>query len=144
MDEQVTREPVLLQRIDYDREGHLVLILNQHVTNEWVRDFWGVSDVAFFSGKEPRNFSFNSILKFFQANGYRDPQLTPIPSLGRRWWRTGFEPQRGAQKDWTGSCSSRPPCPLSQSLWTSFTRHWENISQARDSQGCNASGCLSV
>jgi hypothetical protein len=58
MDEQVTREPVLLQRIDYDREGHLVLILNQHVTKEWVRDFWGVSDVAFFSGKEPRNFSF--------------------------------------------------------------------------------------
>ena len=38
MDEQVTREPVLLQRIDYDREGRLVLILNQHVTNEWVRD----------------------------------------------------------------------------------------------------------
>jgi hypothetical protein len=58
MDEQVTREPVLLQRIDYDREGHLVLILNQHVTNEWVRDFWGVSDVGFFAGKEPRNFAF--------------------------------------------------------------------------------------
>jgi hypothetical protein len=58
MDEQVTREPVLLQRIDYDQEGHLVLVLNQHVTKEWVRDFWGVSDVAFFSGKEPRHFSF--------------------------------------------------------------------------------------
>jgi hypothetical protein len=58
MDEQVTREPVLLQRIDYDQEGRLVLILNQHVTNEWVRDFWGVSDIAFCSGKEPRNFSF--------------------------------------------------------------------------------------
>jgi hypothetical protein len=58
MDEQVTREPVLLQRIDYDREGRLILILNQHVTKEWVRDFWGVSDVASFSGKEPRHFSF--------------------------------------------------------------------------------------
>jgi hypothetical protein len=58
MDEQVTREPVLLQRIDYNREGRLILILNQHVTKEWVRDFWGISDVAFFSGKEPRNFSF--------------------------------------------------------------------------------------
>jgi hypothetical protein len=58
MDEQVTREPVRLQRIDYDQEGRLVLILNQHVTNEWIRDFWGVSDVAFFPGKEPRNFSF--------------------------------------------------------------------------------------
>jgi hypothetical protein len=58
MDEQVAREPVLLQRIDYNREGRLVLILNQHVTKEWVRDFWGVSDVAFFSGKEPRHFSF--------------------------------------------------------------------------------------
>jgi hypothetical protein len=58
MDEQVTREPVLLQRIDYDQEGRLVLILNQHVTNEWIRDFWGVSDVAFLAGKEPRNFSF--------------------------------------------------------------------------------------
>jgi len=58
MDEQVTREPVLLQRIDYDQEGRLVLILNQHVTNEWVRDFWGVSDVAFFPGKEPRHFAF--------------------------------------------------------------------------------------
>jgi hypothetical protein len=58
MNEQVTREPVLLQRIDYDREGHLVLILNQHVTNEWVRDFYGISNVAFFAGKEPRNFSF--------------------------------------------------------------------------------------
>ena len=58
MDEQVTREPVLLQRIDYDQEGRLVLILNQHVTNEWIRDFWGLSDVACCSGKEPRNFSF--------------------------------------------------------------------------------------
>jgi hypothetical protein len=58
MDEQVTREPVLLQRIDYDREGHLVLILNQHVTNEWVRVFYGISNIAFFTGKEPRNFSF--------------------------------------------------------------------------------------
>jgi hypothetical protein len=58
MDEQVAREPVLLQRIDYNREGRIVLILNQHVTKEWVRDFWGVSDVAFFSGKEPRHFSF--------------------------------------------------------------------------------------
>jgi hypothetical protein len=58
MDEQVTREPVLLQRIDYDREGHLVLVLNQHVTNEWVRAFCGISDIAFFAGKEPRNFSF--------------------------------------------------------------------------------------
>jgi hypothetical protein len=58
MDEQVAREPVLLQRIDYDREGHLVLILNQHVTNEWVRDFHGISNIAFCAGKEPRNFSF--------------------------------------------------------------------------------------
>jgi hypothetical protein len=58
MDEQVTREPVLLQRIDYDRDGHLVLILNQHVTNEWVRVFYGISTIAFFPGKEPRNFSF--------------------------------------------------------------------------------------
>jgi hypothetical protein len=58
MDEQVTREPVLLQRIDYDREGRLVLILNQHVTNEWVRAFCGISDIEFFPGKEPRNFSF--------------------------------------------------------------------------------------
>ena len=58
MDEQVTKEPVLLQRIDYDREGRLVLILNQHVTNEWVRAFCGISDIAFFPGKEPRNFSF--------------------------------------------------------------------------------------
>ena len=41
MDEQVTREPILLQRIDYDREGRLVLVLNQHVTNEWIRAFWG-------------------------------------------------------------------------------------------------------
>ena len=58
MDEQVTREPVLLQRIDYDREGHLILILNQHVTNEWVRVFYGISNIASFAGKEPRNFSF--------------------------------------------------------------------------------------
>ena len=58
MDEQVTKEPVMLQRIDYDREGHLVLILNQHVTNECVRAFCGISNIAFFSGKEPRNFSF--------------------------------------------------------------------------------------
>ena len=58
MDEQGTREPVLLQRIDYDREGRLVLILNQHVTNEWVRAFCGISNIAFFPGKEPRNFSF--------------------------------------------------------------------------------------
>jgi predicted restriction endonuclease len=58
MDEQVTREPVLLQRIDYDREGRLVLILNQLVTNEWIRAFWGISNVRFFPGKEPRNFSF--------------------------------------------------------------------------------------
>ena len=58
MDEQVTKEPVLLQRIDYDREGRLVLILNQHVTNEWVRAFCGISNIPFFPGKEPRNFSF--------------------------------------------------------------------------------------
>jgi hypothetical protein len=58
MDEQVTREPVLLQRIDYDREGRLMLILNQHVTNEWVRTFWGISNMPFCPGKEPRNFTF--------------------------------------------------------------------------------------
>jgi hypothetical protein len=58
MDDQVTREPVLLQRIDYDREGHLVLILNQHVTNEWVRVFYGISNIPSFAGKEPRKFSF--------------------------------------------------------------------------------------
>jgi hypothetical protein len=39
-------------------KGRLVLILNQHVTNEWVRAFCGISNIAFFSGKEPRNFSF--------------------------------------------------------------------------------------
>jgi predicted restriction endonuclease len=58
MDEQVTGKPVLLQRIDYDREGRLVLILNQPVMKEWIRAFWGISDTTFFPGKEPRNFSF--------------------------------------------------------------------------------------